>query len=63
MEVVADYGLAVVDHDGVVRPAEGLEGVHHEHATKVRTRACCTNRKCEYQWALRRPFEPVPLTV
>ena len=58
MEVMADYGLAVVGEDGVVRPAEGLIGVHHEHATPLRARACCTNPECGHQWTLRRRFDP-----
>jgi hypothetical protein len=57
-EGCVDWGLAVVDEDGVVRPQstdpEGVTAV----TNILRVRACCTNPGCEYQWTLRRRFDP-----
>lgn len=56
-----DWGLAVIDEDGVIRPEspqpEGIEAV----VEVLRTRAVCQNPDCEYQWALRRRFDPVKI--
>jgi hypothetical protein len=53
--------LVVVDEDDVVRP----EGAKPEGITAVtqvlRTRAVCQNPGCEYQWTLRRRFDPVKI--
>lgn len=60
IEGVIDWGAAVIDADGVVRPADP----HHRPPVVLadtggpigRPRACCL--ACGHQWRLRRPFDP-----
>lgn len=60
-EGCVDWGLAVVGEDGVVRPEETEpEGI--TAVTRIlRTRAVCQNPECEYQWTLRRRFDPTKI--
>ncbi|WP_157874549.1 hypothetical protein [Streptomyces sp. AcH 505] len=51
-----DWGLAVVDSDGTVRPAE--QHMEFYKGDVVRIRAVCVNPRCRHQWTLRRRFEP-----
>lgn len=53
---LADWGLAVVDDDGNVRPA--VQRMEFHRGDPVRTRAVCTNDECGHQWTLRRHFIP-----
>lgn len=55
----ADWGVAVIDEEGIVRPA--LQHVDIYRGEPFRTRAVCQNPECEYQWTLRRRFDPVKL--
>jgi hypothetical protein len=55
----ADWGLAVIDDDGVVRPAS--QQVEIFNGEPVRVRAVCSNDECGHQWTLRRRFEPTAL--
>ncbi len=59
VELVADYGPAVIDHLGVVRPADPDYQADKTDGAPIRTRACCT--KCHHQWTLRRRFDPIAL--
>ncbi|MFE5895858.1 hypothetical protein ACFQ67_00255 [Streptomyces sp. NPDC056488] len=61
VESYADYGPAVVDEAGVVRP-QNADGEHgHKHDPRhVRTRAYCLTETCGHQWTLRRRFDPLP---
>lgn len=52
----ADWGLAVIDDEGVVRPAKQHVDIYR--GAPVRARAECSNAKCGHQWTLRRRFEP-----
>jgi hypothetical protein len=52
----ADWGLAVIDDDGTVRPAKQHVEIHR--GEPVRARAVCSNDECGHQWTLRRRFEP-----
>lgn len=56
-----DWGPAIVDDDGVVRPqypdpSDEYQTVVSDAGITAR-RACCTNPACRYQWRLRRRFE------
>lgn len=51
-----DWGLAVIDADGVVRPAVKAFEFHGNDPFRVR--AVCQNGNCRYQWTLRRGFDP-----
>lgn len=59
-----DWGLAIVDEAGTVRPADPEHtpppSMSDNSRTVGRPRACCTNRDCGHQWRLRRPFDPNP---
>jgi hypothetical protein len=57
----SDYGPAVIDETGTVRPQDPARqhGLHHD-PRPVRTRACCLNAECGHQWTLRRRFDPTP---
>ena len=54
-----DWGLAVVGHDGVVRPAKHKEppAVMADNASPVGVWAVCDARACGHQWKLRRRFD------
>ncbi|MEV7154875.1 hypothetical protein AB0N77_09650 [Streptomyces misionensis] len=59
-----DWGFAVIDEHGTVRPADPQQkppvlSADNAEATG-RTRACCSNDDCRHQWTLRRPFDPAP---
>jgi hypothetical protein len=51
-----DWGLAVIDDDGTVRPGEQRMELHKDEP--IRVRAVCSNNDCRHQWTLRRRFEP-----
>jgi hypothetical protein len=51
-----DWGLAVVDDQGTVRPVKRHMEFHK--GDPVRVRAVCGNPECGHQWTLRRRFEP-----
>ncbi|MBD9700688.1 hypothetical protein IHE56_00990 [Streptomyces sp. ID01-12c] len=53
-----DWGPAVIDDDGIVRPVAKTAEFHKGDLT--RTRAVCPNTRCRHQWTLRRRFEPNP---
>lgn len=57
-----DWGPAVIDDHGTVRPADPDHtpppAMADNGYTVGRPRACCTNRDCGHQWRLRRPFAP-----
>ncbi|MER7507033.1 hypothetical protein ABTX82_01590 [Streptomyces lavendulae] len=59
-----DWGQAVIDDDGTVRPADPSQTAPVLMADNAdatgRPRACCPNRACGYQWRLRRRFDPTP---
>jgi hypothetical protein len=63
LETTADYGPAVIDSDGTVRPADPTYTPDKADATPLRARACCTNPACRHQWTLRRRFDPVPASA
>jgi hypothetical protein len=55
-----DWGPAVVDDDGVVRPQfpdpeDGYQLIVYDGGIS-RTRAVCANPECLHQWTLRRSF-------
>ena len=54
----ADWGMAVIDDEGIVRPAKQHVEIHK--GDPVRVRAVCSNDDCGHQWTLRRRFEPTP---
>lgn len=58
-----DWGPAVIDSKGVVRPADPdykpVSVMGDNGRTVGRPRACCTNRDCGHQWRLRRLFDPI----
>lgn len=58
---VLEWGLAVVDDDGVIRladPEEHPPTVMADNGDAIgRPRACCT--ECGHQWRLRRRFDPI----
>ncbi|WP_143670575.1 hypothetical protein [Streptomyces antimycoticus] len=53
-----DWGKAVIDTDGTVRPADPTQRppvlTADNSAPAGRPRACCS--ACGHQWRLRRPF-------
>jgi hypothetical protein len=51
-----DWGTAVIDADGVVRPA--VKSFEFFTADPFQARAVCQNADCRYQWKLRRKFDP-----
>uniref|UniRef100_UPI003F4938FE hypothetical protein n=1 Tax=Streptosporangium sp. CA-235898 TaxID=3240073 RepID=UPI003F4938FE len=57
-----DWGLAVVDDDGTVRPQiipDAMPVVTADNSTPSgRPRAVCDSRTCGYEWRLRRRFTP-----
>ncbi|GAA0704810.1 hypothetical protein GCM10010193_69760 [Kitasatospora atroaurantiaca] len=57
-----DWGPAVVDADGVVRPQYPDPEDEYQTVTNdvgiTRTRAVCSNRSCRHQWTLRRRLDP-----
>lgn len=57
-----DWGYAVIDDTGTVRPADKDHRppvlMSDNSDTTGRPRACCTNTECGHQWRLRRPFDP-----
>lgn len=59
-----DWGAAIVDADGTVRPADlGQQppNLMADNAESTgRPRACCTASACGHQWRLRRRFDPDP---
>lgn len=59
-----DWGLAVIDADGIVRPANPHQTAPVLMADNAdatgRPRACCLNPACRHQWRLRRRFNPAP---
>ena len=55
-----DWGLAVVGHDGVVRPATKRQEppvVMADNSNPVGVWAICDARACGHQWKLRRRFD------
>ena len=50
----ADWGLAVVDDNGTVRPAR--QHMEFHKGDPIRIRAVCSNEACGHQWTLRRRF-------
>jgi hypothetical protein len=52
-----DWGLALVDEDGTVRPA--VQYMEFHQGNPVRTRAVCSSPTCGHQWTLRRRFDPL----
>lgn len=57
-----DWGYAVIDNTGTVRPADPNQApptLSADNADSAgRARACCSNSDCQHQWRLRRPFDP-----
>ena len=51
-----DWGAAVIDPDGVVRPA--VKSFEFFAADPYQARAVCQNTDCLHQWKLRRKFDP-----
>lgn len=63
VESCIDWGPAVIDTNGVVRPQHpdpnnGYQDTQNAVAT-IRHRAFCINPECGHQWTLRRRFDPV----
>jgi hypothetical protein len=58
VEGFLDWGPAVVDDQGVVRPQEasGALSLDEWNSTPKGAYAHCDNRKCGYRWKLRRRF-------
>lgn len=52
----ADWGMAVIDAEGIVRPVKQHVEIHK--GEPIRVRAVCSNDDCQHQWTLRRRFEP-----
>lgn len=50
-----DWGIAVVDSNGTVRPAK--RHMDFYKGEPIRVRAVCNNPDCGHQWTLRRRFE------
>lgn len=61
VESCIDWGPAVIDEDGTVRPQYGeAEDGYQEVWNAVRTlrvRAFCANPECGHQWTLRRRLD------
>jgi hypothetical protein len=62
VESCIDWGPAVVDEDGTVRPQypdaeDGYQEVWNAQTT-IRVRAFCVSPSCRHQWTLRRRFDP-----
>ncbi|WP_097964997.1 hypothetical protein OG473_39340 (plasmid) [Streptomyces anulatus] len=55
-----DWGQAVIDTTGTVRPA--VQHMEFHAGDPVRVRAVCHNPACRHQWTLRRAFEPTAPT-
>lgn len=58
-----EWGPAIIGEDGIVRPEhpdprDDFQTVVYDGGISG-IRACCTNDNCEYQWRLRRRFDPV----
>jgi uncharacterized protein YijF (DUF1287 family) len=53
---LADWGRAVIDDEGTVRPAAQRMDFYRGDA--IRARAVCSEPKCRHQWTLRRRFDP-----
>lgn len=57
-----DWGLALLDDDGVVRreevDCEPRIVMADNSRPAGRPRACCVNPDCGHQWTLRRHFDP-----
>lgn len=51
-----EWGLAVIDESGTVRPAR--QHMEFYKGEPVRVRAVCASEDCGHQWTLRRRFEP-----
>jgi hypothetical protein len=59
VQAYIDWGPAEIGPDGIVRPSSPEMGDQvMELGSSAGYRACCTNRECQHQWALRRRFEP-----
>lgn len=54
---VVDWGLALVDDDGTVRPA--VQYMEFQRGDPIRARAVCTDSECGHEWTLRRRFDPL----
>lgn len=55
-----DWGDAVIDGAGTVRPA--VQHMEFYSGDPVRVRAVCSSASCGHQWTLRRHFEPTAPT-
>lgn len=51
-----NWGAAVVDEDGTVRPA--VQHMEFYKGDPIRVRAACSAEGCGHAWTLRRHFEP-----
>jgi hypothetical protein len=60
VECHADWGMAVIDDDGTVRPAR--QHMEFHKGEPVRVRAVCSSEDCGHQWTLRRRFDPTATT-
>lgn len=62
VETIVDYGPAVIDGNGVVRPVVSRDTYgDKEHWLPLRAIAICLSSNCRYRWVLRRKFDPIPL--
>ncbi|MBP2704444.1 hypothetical protein JOL79_11525 [Microbispora sp. RL4-1S] len=63
VEGFLDWGLAVIDADGVVRPRDrkalNMPAVMDDNSRTVGIDAVCDNAKCGHRWRLRRRFDPL----
>jgi hypothetical protein len=61
-----DWGTAVIDDNGIVRPADPDAFPPYLTADNAEAsghpRACCESRECGHQWRLRRKFDPTRAT-
>lgn len=59
-----DWGHAVIDEHGTIRPADPAHKpptlMADNSTTTGRILACCQNDDCRHQWRPRRPFDPQP---
>lgn len=58
-----DWGPAVLDADGAIRPEvrpEQVPAVTADNSTSTGVYGHCDNKACQYEWKLRRRFDSAP---
>lgn len=62
VETIVDYGPAVIDERGIVRPVGEVDPYgSKQDSEEIRAVAVCLDRTCRNRWTLRRKFDPIPL--